>query len=75
MKARRHWLKGRAPWLAALFGLALLLHWQVSHWYRQATWRWHTELAGLPLTLPVRDTLRFASRRARESKAKARSPR
>jgi hypothetical protein len=45
-----------------LFGLALLLlHWPVLPWHRQATWRWHTELAGLPLTLPVTDALRFAT--------------
>jgi monofunctional glycosyltransferase len=61
MRARRLWLKGRGLCVAGLFGLALLLLVQVAHWYRQATWRWHTELAGLPLTLPVTGALRFAS--------------
>ena len=61
MRARRAWPKGPGLGLAGLFGLALLLPVQVSHWYSQATWRWHTELAGLPLTLPVADVLRFTT--------------
>ena len=61
MRVQRLWWQGRGPWWAGAIGLAGLLLWQVLHWYGQVTWRWHTQLAGMRLALPVTGTLRFAS--------------